>query len=307
MNTGGGPRAGAPQNNAYVYEGKMFVQDNGAACADGKSNRAEIRYLNANQAEKTRDNCADLNPAVPLDGQQFAVDPANVDQLLHNNQLFVAETPQVNKISRVQAAEAVFITGSLNSIATNPFPAPVAQGGFMVCAIIYYSQILPDPITAVTDTAGNSFVRAGAQALGQNMLRDYKAEVWYRENATGGVSGNRVTAYAPNVGLNAIHCFEYRGVARSGALREAVVNAGVVSGTRSASIGSVTAAGNELLFLPIFSSDNIPAVAPGFQMASTFGNDSIQEKIVTVPGPYAVTSQVTNSWTANLVTFRAEP
>lgn len=304
MNVGGDEaRPGAPQNNAYVYEGKMFVQDNGAVCADGKSTRAEIRYLNTNQAEKTRDNCANLNPVVPLTGQQFSIDPANVDQLLHNSQLFVAETPQVNKIARVQAAEAVFFTGSNNSIATNPFPAPVAQGGFLVCSIIYYSPSIPNPVTGVSDSAGNSFTRAG----GQSVQQGYRAEIWYRENAVGGVPNSRVTAYAPNVGMNAIHCFEYRGVARSGALRQAVENTGTGSGTYPASIGSVTTNGNELLFLSIFSTNNIPARAPGFEMASTFGNDSLQQKIVTEAGPYAVDSQVTDTWLANLVTFRAEP
>lgn len=303
METGGAP-AQTLQNNAYVYEGKVFVLDKDAVCADGKSSRAQIRYLDANRAEKIRDNCADLNPVQALNAQQFSLDPANVDQLIHQGDLFVAVSPEVNKIARVQAAEAVFVTGSLNSISTAPFPAPIAQGGFIVCAVIYYSPSIPDPVTQVSDTAGNSFVRAGAQTIGP---AGYKSEVWFRENATGGVANNRVTVSAPNVGLNALHCFEYRGIARSGAFRQSVENTGTGSGTYSVTVGSVNSAGNELMFLSIFSSNNIPAVAPGFEMASTFGNDSLQQKIVTVPGPYTVTSQVTDTWLANLVTFRAQP
>lgn len=83
--SGGQPYDGKP----YVYQG---------SCADG-SPAARILYHNSASASVVREDCAPVDPARPITGQDFQLDPANSDRLFYGGREFTAELAIAPKTS----------------------------------------------------------------------------------------------------------------------------------------------------------------------------------------------------------------
>lgn len=125
-------------------------------------------------------------------------------------------------------------------------------GNAIVVGIRFADNDTTKTVTSVTDTAGNTYVRAGTplrQSSGTEM------DVWYALNIASHAS-NVVTANFNNgVAYRAVLPHEYSGFATSGSLFDAEIDVTGTGGTLTTAASLTTAAANELIFA-VFSLDS---------------------------------------------------
>jgi hypothetical protein len=183
---------------------------------------------------------------------------------------FVAQTNQVNVTSGVQStanfvltakptsgapqlvqATAVTENSASNSL-TDAFSVSTAQGHLLVLSASVYTGV-SNPITAVTDSGGNTWTRIGAFAVAS---RYSDGEMWYAADAKPVTS---VTAQTANPAVISLQVQEFSGVATTSPLD---VSTGTANGSTSPGSGSVTpTAPNDLVVGFIAGHSNAEAIS----------------------------------------------
>jgi len=176
-----------------------------------------VLYRNPNSAEVIRQNCADLNPTLPISGAQFTIDPTNSDVMTYNQQTLVAEVTQ-NKAIQVafSVSEEVGMIGPATA-RTPAFPRGVQAGSLLVCAIHYFDDG-GARVSSVADSFGNSMVRP-AQPMVLNSPNDVQ-EIWYMENTKAMPAGQSmmITFDGTNTNDLDVSCTEYTGIRTAGSI-----------------------------------------------------------------------------------------
>ncbi|KYG66998.1 hypothetical protein AZI86_08225 [Bdellovibrio bacteriovorus] len=217
--------------------------------------------------------------------------------------LLLETTPENNDnpIAYVQNSEQA-VTANTDSISTPSFVTNPVAGNLMVCAIAYNST---SPVSAVSDTAGNSYTKAVGPVGTSGALAGWGLEIWYKNNLVSG-SSFVTTATFPSAfdGYKRISCHEYSGIAASNALDQVIGDSGYGA---TGSVGPVTTTQDkELLFMAGAVASGSSAAGSGFTQRSTLDNDTIADRIVSTAGDYSATMSPTgDEWQMAFVTFKA--
>lgn len=140
--------------------------------------------------------------------------------------------------------------GEDTTIAATAFS--VTTGNAIVVGIRFWDNDGGKSVSSVTDTAGNTYVRAGSaytQASGTEM------DVWYALNITGHASNVVTVTFSHGVAYRTVLAHQYSGFATSGSLFDAEINVGGTGGTITTAASLTTANANELIFA-VFSVDS---------------------------------------------------
>ena len=206
----------------------------------------------------------------------------------------------------VQSAGTATSTGSTTSTVT--LPTSSTAGDLLVLSAGVYTG-LTNPITSVTDTAGNTWTRIGAYAVsGHNS----DGEMWYSPNAK---AVSSVTAHTGSATTMAVEVQEFSGIATTGSLDVAT---GASNTSTTAASGSVTpTAANDLVVGFVAGHGNgeaITVTAPGYsvqtQQATTgTGITSVITgiQVLTSASPQTMTGSFAQAmyWSSEVATFRA--
>ena len=174
---------------------------------------------------------------------------------------------------------------SSNSISSGNFGAAVGAGNLLVAWINYNSGT--NSVSGLTDTAGNTYSRAGVVLRGTANLSGWSNEIWYAK-AVNGAPGLALTATfsatfnaEKNISVN-----EYSGVNTVSPLE---ATAGAVVSTANASSGSASiATANDLIYGVCFF-ENSGVAGSGFTQRSVQHQNASEDKIATTAGSYAAT------------------
>jgi hypothetical protein len=217
----------------------------------------------------------------------------------------VSGTPQL-----VQAAGVT--ENSASASLSGAFSAPTSAGHLLVLSASVYTGV-SNPITAVTDSGGNTWTRIGAFAQASHYS---DGEMWYVANANS-VTSIAVQTASPAIASLEIH--EFSGVATTAPLD---VSTGTSNISASPGSGSVTpTAGNELIvgFVAGHSyAQAITVTAPGYtaqaQQTSNGGGMSVAGlvtgyQVLSSASAQSFTGSFASPmyWAAGIVAFKAGP
>jgi hypothetical protein len=187
------------------------------------------------------------------------------------------------------------------------FPVPTTSGDLLVASISEYTGAT-NPITSVTDTAGNTWTRlAGYNSSGHNS----NGEVWY---SAGARATTTVTAHTASAASMSLVVQEFSGVATTSPVDTATGTS--ATGLTAASGSTASSAANDLAVGFVAGHGNAESVtvtAPGYvaqPQQTTTGS------IATVVAGYQVLSSPTSTaftgtfptamyWAAGVTLFRA--
>src|SRR5262249_13435594 len=202
-------------------------------------------------------------------------------------------------------------SGSNTSLAVS-LPSAVGSGHAIVVAATTWGGSHP-PISSVTDSKNNTYVKAVGVAEGQ----DNDVSVWYALNVTGG-SNFTVTVPTASGAAITLAAHEYAGVASVNALDKTSAQT-VTTGSTAASSGSATTTQpNEVIFGAFGYLDYLDTTATagsGFtmrqQQTSNTNYETLytEDKLVSTTGSYQTTLTFAQAvkWRAVMVTLSATP
>ena len=182
------------------------------------------------------------------------------------------------------------------SMVSTPFGKPQTAGSVNLAVVSWSSGTLD--VASVTDTAGNTYVKAPLQVAGQ-----YSIRLYYAQNIVASAS-NRVTAtFAQSMSFPKLRILEYSGLATSN-LYEAGA-AGIGTGTMQMAGPVTTTTPHVLLFAPnVYNGSSMP-IAP-FEGVDFSDGDLIETYEVQAPGTFTATAKGISStnWVMMLVALR---
>jgi hypothetical protein len=219
-------------------------------------------------------------------------------------------------VSQSGAAQLVQAAGvNENSASTSlsgAFSAPTSAGHLLVLSASVYTGV-SNPITAVTDSGGNTWTRIGAFGVAGHYS---DGEMWYAAAAR---SVTSVTIQTASAAIASLEVQEFSGVATTSPLD---VSAGTSNVSTSPGSGSVTpTAANELVvgFIAGHSlAQAISVTAPGYtdqaQQTSNGGGLTITGlvsgyQVLSSPSAQSFTGSLASPmyWAAGIATFKAGP
>ena len=194
---------------------------------------------------------------------------------------------------------------------TGTFSAPTASGHLLVLSASVYTGIT-NPITSVTDSAGNTWTRIGAFAVSGHYS---DGEMWYSANAA---PVTTVTVHTASAAVISLELEEFSGIATTNALD---VSAGTSNSSTSPNSGTATPTGTGDLVVGFIAGHNngqsISVTSPGYtaqtQQTSSSGSSIASVitgyQILTSANPQSFTGNFSSSmyWAAGIVCFKAAP
>ncbi len=288
-------------NNGFPYDGKVYSSQDD--CSDGGAG-IQVTYRNSNSAEVTRRNCTLVSPAQPINASEFGLDPNNSDVMFFNQQSLFAVTLQ-NKLmlsAGTVVEDSGFVGQNVNQ--TPIFTNGVQAGSLLVCTV--HHDDAGSPVLSISDTNGNSLVRAGQRISYPSGNGVNFTEVWYKENTMPIPAGQRMTiAYGGGVNGNDVTCSEYTGIATSGALDVVYQETG--SNTNFSIPIPPRAQSNELVFV-YFATCGMSQPVGGLVHRAILNGNTTADKFLygSAPASVAVTSGCSD-FAATVLTFRAQP
>src|SRR5437868_9972493 len=123
--------------------------------------------------------------------------------------LWLPVIPASGAVTFVKKIEAVAVASS-NAVSTGSFTSAVTSGNLIVVRIWYNDATRA--VLRVTDSKGNTYVRAAGPSSGASVLASWRQELWYAKNVVGG-TGLSVTATfdASFATEKSVSAFEYAG------------------------------------------------------------------------------------------------
>lgn len=175
------------QNNGGSYGGKPYIEP--GQCAGGSTVKARVFYRSATDAVMTRDNCAELNPAVPLDPSRFLLDAASADRLFVDGRTFISEPLAPPPADPMRVAYSGFENGlaGWSDYGNNEI---ITSGHYSGTA---GARIGPDfagfeyDVTSMVQPGRRYYVRAMARAFGSDATKPMIGLKFW--NASGGEIG----------------------------------------------------------------------------------------------------------------------
>lgn len=154
----------ARYSGGQPYDGKPYVF--AGSCSDG-SVSARIIYHNPQSASLVRENCAPVDPALPLTEQEFQIDAANSDVLHFGSRDFVAELaiapktsflPSLSRMPTPSEPASVFIVDGF-SLTVDELKAFKLAGHAILCNFSIGSRESwrPDAALFPASVLGNSW------------------------------------------------------------------------------------------------------------------------------------------------------
>jgi hypothetical protein len=212
-----------------------------------------------------------------------------------------------SQVRLVQAAGAA--ESSAATSLTGTFPAQTAGGHLLVLSASVYTGAT-NPISSVTDSAGNTWTRIGRFAVSGHFS---DGEMWYAANAAPVTS---VTVHTASAVVVSLGVQEFSGVAATNALD---VSTGTANTSTSPASGSATPTGSTDLVVGFVAghgtSQPITVSSPGYavQTQQTSGSGSTiaslvtGDKVLTSGGAQGFTATVSSAmyWAAGVACFRA--
>lgn len=204
----------------------------------------------------------------------------------------------VRTVGANESAAATTLTATL--------PAATGSGDLLVAQASVHTGAT-NPITSITDSAGNTWTRVGRWAASGH----YSAgELWYSAGARPTTS---VTAHLGTAAIAALRVSEYSGVAASGAL---VTSAGASNTGTSASSGAVTPAAGSLVVASVAGHGSTQAITMTTPGLTAFGQvASAGSATATLAGGYRIGAGTALAgtatfgsamyWSAAIAVFRA--
>jgi len=264
--SGGSPSAPQNSGNGRTYDGKTYANHD-VTCSDGDA-AARILLKSDGSAELMKDNCEHIIPARLLTAAEYTVN-AN-DTITFDNRSFTPETgvPALSSKGRIELPFGNYTSISL------PLPSPLNSGDLVVCSVIQFGSANLQPVTAVTDSAGNTYQRGASPAVANN---GKTMEIWYAQNS-GAAAGPSVTAQfaATTNSVPTLSCLSYAGVAASNALAASVIQADDGSGGMTLNIN----AGAGDLVLAVFAGGQTLDAEPDYNVLledPNFGDSRLAE------------------------------
>ena len=217
-------------------------------------------------------------------------------------------TPPTSSSGPLLVQAAGTATSTASTASTVMLPASSTAGDLLVLSASVYTG-LTNPITSVTDSAGNIWTRIGAfAASGHNS----DGEMWYSPNAK---AVSSVTAHTNSATAMAVGVQEFSGIATTGSLDVAT---GTSNTSTTASSGSVTpTAANDLVVGFVAGHGNAEAVtvtAPGYtvqtqQSTTGTGITSVITgfRVLTSASAQTMTGSFAQAmyWSSGIATFKA--
>jgi len=289
-----------PVNNSggEPYEGKLYASEE--LCPDNEA-RAKIKFINSNSGLLVKEDCQILNPPLPLAGNDFERDPADLTRMTYQSRQFVLEAPRPNQIFKAQWKEQ-YVPGPNLAISSLPFDLPTTQGNLVICSFNYNSPNGSAEIASVTDNLGNTYRRAngpfgGARSAGVN---GYTSETWYAENVNGGLNLSATATFSETMNPNnAIFCYEFGGIEPVNSLDQTAAGFGT-SGTVDLSVS--TNWSNELVFVSVWGDADYPA---GFTTSASPGVESLAHRHLTSAETVSISVPVRGAM-IGVLTFRGK-
>jgi len=186
---------------------------------------------------------------------------------------------------------------------TCTFAAASTTGNLIVVHLDWSGQ--SRSISTVTDNKGNSYTRINGPTNWDGT--NYRAELWYSYNITGGVGAITVTATlsgAP-ISFSQIYISEYSGIINTSDPLDQ--NSVAIGNTAAVSSGSkTTTMTNELIYGASIGASGTINVGAGFTFRSTANQNIIEDKNVTTTGSYnSAFTCAGGNWVAQMATFIA--
>jgi hypothetical protein len=208
-----------------------------------------------------------------------------------------------------QLVESASGTETTSSTALNgSFPVPTTAGDLLVLSASVYTGAT-NPITSVTDSAGNTWTRIGTAHFVAGHYSD--GEMWYSANAK---PVTTVTVHNGSAASVSFEAQEFSGVATTNPLD---VSAGTANTGTAASSGSVTTtAANELVVGFVAGHNNAQAItvtSPGYtnqpQQTTTGTNIATVVtgiRVLATPGAQSFAGSFGSAmyWASGIATFR---
>jgi len=203
-------------------------------------------------------------------------------------------------LAQTHVATATKYTSSSTSTISQAFPAPGTTGNLIVVHLSWDNQTRS--VSTVTDNKGNTYARINGPT---NWHTNYRSELWYAYNITGGGSAINITATLSGAssGFFQIYMSEYSGIAITNPLDQKSAAAG--SGSAVSSGSKTTLAPNELIYgVSIGASGNL-TVGATFTARSTANQNIVEDKKGVTAGSYNATfTSAGGNWVAEMATFK---
>jgi glucose/arabinose dehydrogenase len=180
-------------------------------------------------------------------------------------------------------------TTNNNNVVTPNFSSSVTNGNLISVWIWYNSNARA--VSSVTDTKGNTYTRAVGPTTGTGAMSNWRQEIWYAKNVTGGTSLAVTATFNGTFSAEkAITAHEYSGLDIANPI-DATTSA-VTTGTNGSTAAIATHFANDLVFGTALMEGSATA-GSGFTRRSSIMNNVTEDKIASTIGAYAVS--VTNS------------
>ena len=186
---------------------------------------------------------------------------------------------------------------------TCTFPAASTTGNLIVMHLDWDGQTRS--ISTVTDTKGNTYTPIIAPTNWNGL--NYRAELWYAYNITGGGAAITVTATLSGLPTSffQIYISEYSGIINTSNPLDQ--NSVLIGNTAAVSSGfKTTTMSNELIYGASIGATGTLTTGGGFTNRSTANQNIIEDKNVTTTGSYnAAFTSAGGNWIAQMATFIA--
>ena len=193
----------------------------------------------------------------------------------------------------------LFQTSTATTIA-KAFAASSTTGNLIVVHLDWDGQTRS--VTSVTDSKGNSYARINGPTNWDGL--NYRAELWYAYNITGGGAAITVTGHlsgAPT-SFSQIYISEYSGIVTANPLEQ---NAVAIGNSAAVSSGpKTTTYTNELIYGVSIGASGVLTVGGGFTSRSTANSNIVEDKNGAAIGSYnAAFTSASGNWVAQMATF----
>jgi hypothetical protein len=180
------------------------------------------------------------------------------------------------------------------------FAAPSTSGNLIVVHVDWDGQTRS--VLSVTDNKGNSYAKINGPTNWDGL--NYRAELWYAYNITGGGAAINITAKltgAPTT-FSQIYISEYSGIITTNPLDQ---NSVAIGNTAAVSSGSKTTTyTNELIYGASIGASGVLTVGAGFTSRSTANSNIIEDKNGVLAAAYDTKfTSAGGNWVAQMATF----
>jgi hypothetical protein len=204
-------------------------------------------------------------------------------------------------IAQTHVATVTKFTNSSVSIISKSFASASTTGNLIVVHLSWDNQ--SRAVSSVTDNKGNTYFRINGPT---NWHTNYRSELWYAYNITGGGAAINITANLTGVSTSyfQIYMSEYSGIRTFSPLDQKSVNTGSTAAVTSGS--KTTVFGTELIYgVSIGASGNL-TFGGTFTARSTANANIVEDKITAATGSYSATfTSAGGNWVAEMATFRS--